>query len=592
MSAEAHRFVVCRAILLALLALLFIALNHSVHHGGILSRSTESPERSTATSSFSVQRIGATATSQHEKLLNGARGRQLSLQINSNNNSTIHRKLFKLSDFLDPKSTSERTHDFQNDNPTAQTATTIIPPYSLYNILRTIPHFRRELYILHYSPAHDQFHVYINESKDGWVAALQNRIYQIMPMLAYALRHHFDHRFHKDSDDFVLLVSSGDEPKIDCRCIFDDTLFFSATNRGGCKKESFAPILQFGAVFRDTTILPSLVTMPVWHHLPCLRQWQQTKTICPTYRERAAIASRKSNTAPLEQVWENLHPQIIWRGSDFGFIWCIHPKLRLIDYDMDIAKRIQLSQCQDSARGILHCLTQLWEILTPRWRAVFWSMEADLNVQDGMDNNEGGGGSTSSVQLPWIDAKFTVKTRDVEKNMDRYSPYEQYGLHVATPDFMAFDELSRYRYQFDIGGGGGTTFGGTIDKLAMPGVLFHHVTSTTDYFHNDIVPWMHYIPVEESLSNLRDMYQWAIENNEQAMRISEAASEYVKSWAEPQFMEEMYNKYYVESLGRVVDAYESTGEDVGKVLKERKWTLIAKGSGKDLNIQYTKEPSA
>ena len=611
----AARFAVCKTSLVALLSLLFIVvLNHSVHHGGISLRSAESTERS-----------GATLTS-------AGAGRRQSLQINRNNNSNInnatianadqhhhHRKLFKLSDFLDPKSTSERTHDdFQhNDNPTASSSTNTIPPYSLYNILRTIPHFRRELFLLHYSPHHDQFHVYINESKDGWVTALHNRIYQIMPMLAYALRHHFGHRFTKGSNDLVLLVSSGDEPKVNCHCIVNnlDMSLFSedATNNrfgsgtSGCNKNQFAPILQFGAVFRDTTILPSLVTMPVWHHLPCLRQWQQTQTICPSYKERAAIAGvggSHSNTAAataplLEQVWENLLPQIIWRGSDFGFLWCIHPQLRLIDYEMDIEKRIQLSQCRDSARGILHCLTQLWEILTPRWRAVFWSVEADLNAHEGMEYDNEEGTISTSVQLPWIDAKFTVKTRvhnhavsNIEKIMNRYTPYEQYGLHVVTPDFMSFEELSRYRYQFDIGGGGGTTFGGTIDKLAMPGVLFHHVTSTKDYFHDDIVPWMHYIPVDESLSDLRDMYQWAIENNEQAMRISEAASEYVKSWAEPRFMEEMYNRYYVETLGRVVDAYESTGEDVGKVLKERKWTLIAKGSGKDLKFQYTKEPSA
>ena len=100
---------------------------------------------------------------------------------------------------------------------------------------------------------------------------------------------------------------------------------------------------------------------------------------------------------------------------------------------------------------------------------------------------------------------------------------------------------------------------------------------------------MHYIPIEEGMADLREMYDWAVSNSEQAMRISEAGSEYVRSWARPEVMDEMYNKYFVKALGRVIRAYQSSGEDVAAVLKEKKWTLIAKGSGKDLTFTYTKK---
>lgn len=361
------------------------------------------------------------------------------------------RHLFKLSDFLDPKSTTERIAAQPNPE---EPYLSIAPYYSLYNILQTLPYFRRELFILHYSATSDQFHIYINEKKDGWVSALQNRIYQIMPMLCYALRHHFPHRFDiSASDDFVVLVSSGDEPKLVCDCVGNNDATI-------CNKKEFAPLLQFGAVFRDEGIVPSCVTMPVWHHLPCFRQWQQSATVCPPYKERAGNAgflldaTAVSRGMPMERIWENLIPQIVWRGSDFGFLWCVHPQLRLIDFGMDIAKRISLSQCRDSARGILQCLSQLWEILTPRWRAVFWTMEAELDLHE-ISNEEG---NDAPKKLPWIDAKFTVKTHvhghalDA-KRLERYAPYNQYGLSVASPEFMTLAELSQYRYHFDIGGG-------------------------------------------------------------------------------------------------------------------------------------------
>ena len=75
-------------------------------------------------------------------------------------------------------------------------------------------------------------------------------------------------------------------------------------------------------------------------------------------------------------------------------------------------------------------------------------------------------------------------------------------------DYMDLETLATYKYQIDIGGGGGTTWSGTLEKLAMPGVLFHHVTPTKDYFHDLLVPYVHYIPVKDDLSDLREKYEW------------------------------------------------------------------------------------
>jgi hypothetical protein len=34
--------------------------------------------------------------------------------------------------------------------------------------------------------------------------------------------------------------------------------------------------------------------------------------------------------------------------------------------------------------------------------------------------------------------------------------------------------MSKYKYQINLGGGGGTNWEGTVSKLRMPGILFHH----------------------------------------------------------------------------------------------------------------------
>jgi hypothetical protein len=51
--------------------------------------------------------------------------------------------------------------------------------------------------------------------------------------------------------------------------------------------------------------------------------------------------------------------------------------------------------------------------------------------------------------------------------------------------------------------GGGTTWSGTVTKLSMPGVLFHHETPTRDWYHEEMEPWKHHIPVNWDLTDLR-----------------------------------------------------------------------------------------
>ena len=56
----------------------------------------------------------------------------------------------------------------------------------------------------------------------------------------------------------------------------------------------------------------------------------------------------------------------------------------------------------------------------------------------------------------------------------KYKTYDKVG--IATGNFMAGPDIAGYRYHIDIGGGRGTIWTGTIEKLAMPDLLFHYIT--------------------------------------------------------------------------------------------------------------------
>jgi hypothetical protein len=135
--------------------------------------------------------------------------------------------------------------------------------------------------------------------------------------------------------------------------------------------------------------------------------------------------------------------------------------------------------------------------------------------------------------------------------------YTQFNLYVipAAGEYMDLETLATYKYHIDIGGGGGTTWSGTLEKLVLPGVLFHHVTPTKDYFHDLLVPYVHYIPVKDDLSDLREKYEWAESHPQQAKQIANAGTELVASFGTVEGFMALYSRFYEEPLRQVVEAY-------------------------------------
>ena len=395
-------------------------------------------------------------------------------------------------------------------------------PYNHNNIFITPQAFGRELFILYYDPNQDEFLVYIDEKKDVSIlsshhtytevynhsahvifttsfahntlyyiqpyynkhfSSVWNRLRVTLPSLAYALRNHFPTRFQgSNSPEFITFVSTGDTPQLKCFCVNkEERIKHSVT----CQNENFAPILQFGSVYKSTSILPNTVTMPVWPHLPCFAEWQQEGKICKEIELRSDVAGKvggdMTNVSENSSIWDTLIPTVIWRGSDFFFLSCIHPTFIPIEWMKDMAPRMQ--NFGKNARGVIQSLLDLWDNLTPRWKAVTLTIMSQL---DAAENNQ-------QQNIPqWIDVKFTVKSKifgkEVEPAMKKYEPFHGYGFDI-TSGSMSLSQLSAYKYHLDLGGGGGTTWYGTIEKLGMPGVLLHHLSSSKDYFHDDLVPW-------------------------------------------------------------------------------------------------------
>lgn len=195
-------------------------------------------------------------------------------------------------------------------------------------------------------------------------------------------------------------------------------------------------------------------------------------------------------------VWDYLKPQVMWRGSDFCFLPCVqkgkyHYNLKPEDIPGE-----------NTPEGFVKGLHEIWFLLTPRWKAVTMSLEAELEaskINESMDLVDGNNGSWAAT-VPWIDAKFTDKHRGPEET-ENWHHFQELGARVVS-EHMDWKEASAYKYHTDFGGGGGTTWLGVESKLALPGVLFHHETQAYDWFHEDLIPFVHYIPISIELDDV------------------------------------------------------------------------------------------
>jgi len=478
-----------------------------------------------------------------------------------------------------------------------------VPLFDIDSALLAVRAFHYQILFFVYDSATDDFVVLHNLPTCDFGC---QRAYIIAPVLAAALRMNYPSRFRgKDSGDLVFLLSTGDMPRIRRPCLFEENKY--------CKSDQWAPILQFGSILADPKYMPSVIAMPPSPrpHIPCFREFQMTGQVCKDLQPRTfdvddnnralSVENPEENLKmgkhfqhglvfgqemdllnPPDSYWDNLTPQIIWRGTDFLFLHTLYPDMRSPTYAEDISPK-QHTFGDDPVRG---AIKTLWEkgddILTPRWKGVLLTSQAELEAREIQESEAAG------QALPWVNIKFASCNVNGEKvpaaqNEDFQVLQNEFGI-AAIGEPMSMTEQARYKYHIDIGGGGGTTWTGTLEKLAMPGVLFHHVTPTKDWFHDHIQPWVHYIPVRSDLSDLRSKYEWAESNPKEAQRISENGTEFARYFGSQEGFSNLYQEHIVAPLGKIIASYKVPRRKHGTkrvldILKDSEYKGVKDGFG-------------
>ncbi|KAL7540704.1 hypothetical protein ACHAXR_010313 [Thalassiosira sp. AJA248-18] len=425
--------------------------------------------------------------------------------------------------------TKQQQQELESPTPTTH--------YTLHDAIHEAKMWEHTFALLIYDPPTDSFigHYSTQHRRESSSKKLSATI----PHFVSLLRQTFPNRFQgSDSDELVIAVGSGDYPHVKL-----DMLPYGS---------GVAPVLQFGSVFRDSGIYPNMIPMPMpGTHLWCFEQWARFGRICSAFHDEL-----DEDTDDMQE-WDNLIPQLIWRGTDFSYLPTLTRTSRRLSAPINnrMERMVRKSSLErrgsklDKKIAVTGVLREMYDGLLPRWKAVVLSAEAELEVELKNEQQES--------QLPWADIKFSRHMNNgilpLTMGSKRYKPYEDVG--IATGNYMARPELAKYKYHIDLGGGGGTTWTGTTEKLAMPGLLFHHVTPTKDYIHDRLKPWIHFIPVSPDLRDLKEKFDWAEDHPQYAKRIAHQATEFMRHLGTEEGFRQMFEEDFVEPMRRVIESY-------------------------------------
>ena len=294
-----------------------------------------------------------------------------------------------------------------------------------------------------------------------------------------------------------------------------------AAERCGNVKE-WAPIYTFSSVPRNTSLLPTLVGATLITLAEKVEAAMGKPTVEPSRGMWSNYALFDLAAFDVDKrrayEWDNLVNKTIWRGTDYPFLGPAYENSKESMCHSILGRSWHSEKCQlqdmtahDDPREAFRSMLSSTEI-TPRTRAVLMSkLDDDSWLNARFVNPEflrhggaaRGGGAAHGAR---------------NQDHNRFVLGAKFGVDAETP--TSGEELARFKYQLDLGGWGGTSWTGTLHKLSMPGVLFHHETSMKDSYFDDLIPWRHYIPIKEDLSDLRAKYQWARAHDDVCRQIS------------------------------------------------------------------------
>ena len=425
---------------------------------------------------------------------------------------------------------------------------------------------------LSWDPSQDAFFL-VRFNTDTESVDKKARTIGVAPDIASFLREYYPLRFSEGQPPFQILIHTDDSPGVSCLMSRD------------CPPGLFeAPVLNLGTGIRDKTIMPNLVDLPMVPLLDCMGVRHFGDVDCPLFTPIDTVAGEAiearceanppcSNYNPMhfrpDLAWDDLEDRLIWRGSNLRMADEIPGGMPLSSSNRAVLDAILALEAESGPEGVTasRLLQKVVDSptastqVTPRLKATLMSAAArearEANAASLSAAAERSTELAASLQSFDLDALFTRKDLEAPDSYELYDALQNHGIVITAPERLDAEELSKFRYHIDLGGAGGTTWSGLFAKLAMPGLLFHHQTVMSDFFVGDeLVPWSHFVPVKQDLSDLPEKLDWARAHPVEAQQIARQGSDFMKKLRDdPSVTEALLRKYVRDRTNDVVNQY-------------------------------------
>ena len=370
------------------------------------------------------------------------------------------------------------------------------------------------------------------------------RVREAYAFLKVNIQRYYPSRIAPGSQPFSVYFSVDDMPRTHC--------LSKKWGQSHCHFDGWPLVFNFGSSPKDPTLIPKIIRATPVTMTGCVKHviagnetalTEDTSVTCPwlTYHSTKSLDEfcdkndeghqsfdckyiglfdKRNMPNPKAYEWNALISKAIWRGSDYPFLQPTLVGAAAKPRSSAFSSQLSSSDKAGAARGLL-----AGSKIGPRLRAVLMSF----------------------LHPELIDAKFfnwNPKAQAVRSLRE---------MGLVTDDHVGLETFGRYRYQLDLGGGGGTTWSGVIPKLSLPGVLLHHETMMIDSYFPLLKPWEHYLPLESDLSNLQELIQWVEQHPKQARIISDKASAWVRGFTKMGQQLRFNYKNVVTPLAQVLD---------------------------------------
>jgi hypothetical protein len=114
-----------------------------------------------------------------------------------------------------------------------------------------------------------------------------------------------------------------------------------------------------------------------------------------------------------------------------------------------------------------------------------------------------------------------LERRDIDMNPRDYFYTDAVcrdNIYCSEKDWIDSTVMRNYKYILDIDGNS-CTWDATAWKLNSGSVILKTESRWRQWFYDDYLPWVHYVPIKDDFSNLQEMYQWCEENQDKCREI-------------------------------------------------------------------------